>query len=56
MFGFGTTEIILVLAVFILFFGTKKISDLAREVGEGVKYLRKSLSSDDDNKKDKGTT
>jgi len=52
MFGFGTTEIILVIAVFILFFGTKKVSDLAREVGEAVKYLRKSFS-DDNNKKDK---
>ena len=53
MFGFGTTEVILVLATLILFFGTKKISDLAREVGEGVKYLRKSFADDDNNKKDR---
>jgi len=50
MFGFGTTEIILVIAVIILFFGTKKISDLAREVGEAIKYLRGSFRDD---KKDK---
>ena len=53
MFGFGTTEVILVLATLILFFGTKKISDLAREVGEGVKHLRRGFSDDDNNKKEK---
>ena len=46
MFGFGTTEIILVVAVIILFFGAKKISDLAREVGEAIKYLRGSFKDD----------
>ena len=47
MFGFGTTEIILVVAVIILFFGAKKVSDLAREVGEAIKYLRKGFSDND---------
>ena len=46
MFGFGTTEIILVAAVIILFFGAKKVSDLAREVGEAIKYLRKGFLDD----------
>jgi len=52
MFGFGTTEIILVLATLILFFGAKKVSDLAREMGEAVKHIRKGFSDDDggDNK------
>ena len=50
MFGFGTTEIILVVAVIILFFGAKKVSDLAREVGEAIKYLRKSFSDDQKDK------
>ena len=50
MFGFGTTEIILVVAVIILFFGAKKISDLARELGEAIKYLRKSFSDDQKDK------
>lgn len=54
MFGFGTTEIILVIATLVLFFGAKKISALAREVGEAVKHIRKGFS-DDNNKKDKET-
>ena len=50
MFGFGTTEIILVVGVIVLFFGAKKVSDLAREVGEAIKYLRKSFSDDQKDK------
>ena len=50
MFGFGTTELILVIAVIILFFGARKVSDLAREVGEAIKYLRKSFSDDQKDK------
>ncbi len=50
MFGFGTTELILVIATLILFFGAKKVSDLARELGEAIKYLRGGFSDD---KKDK---
>lgn len=50
MFGFGTTELILVIATIILFFGAKKVSDLAREVGEAIKHIRGGFSDD---KKDK---
>jgi len=50
MFGFGTTEIILVIATLILFFGAKKVSGLAREVGEAIKYIRGGFTND---KKDK---
>ena len=46
MFGFGTTEIILLAVLLVLFFGAKKVSDLAREVGEAIKYLRRSFSDD----------
>jgi sec-independent protein translocase protein TatA len=46
MFGFGTTEIILVIATLVLFFGARKVSNLAREMGEAIKYIRKSFSDD----------
>ncbi|MSR78878.1 MAG: twin-arginine translocase TatA/TatE family subunit [Candidatus Taylorbacteria bacterium] len=51
MFGFGTTEIILVAGLLILFFGTKKISDLARNVGEAIKHIRGGFADDDKTKK-----
>lgn len=46
MFGFGTTEILIVAGLLILFFGAKKISDLARNVGEAIKHIRGGFSDD----------
>ena len=40
MFGFGTTEILLLAGVLILFFGANKVSLLAKNVAEGIKYIR----------------
>ena len=50
MFGFGTTEILIVAGLLILFFGAKKVSDLARNVGEAIKHIRGGFS--DEAKKD----
>ena len=47
MFGFGTTEIILLAVLLVLFFGAKKVSDLARSVGEAIKYIRGGFSDED---------
>lgn len=46
MFGFGTTELILLAGVIILFFGANKVSLLAKNVAEGIKYLRGSFMDD----------
>lgn len=51
MFGFGTTEIILLAGVLVLFFGANKVSELARNVGEAIKYIRGGFT--DEIKKDK---
>ena len=51
MFGLGITEIIIIAGVLVLLFGSKKIADLARGVGEAVQILRHSFS-DDIGKKD----
>ncbi len=50
MFGFGTTEILLVAGLIILFFGARKVSELAQGVGEAIKYLRGSFSSEEERK------
>ncbi len=44
MFGFGTTEIILVIGVLVLFFGAKKISELALNIGEAIRHIRGGFS------------
>jgi TatA/E family protein of Tat protein translocase len=52
MFGFGTTEILIVAGLLILFFGAKKISDLAQNVGEAIKYIRGGFTEDVKGKKE----
>jgi len=43
MFGtFGGTEILVILLVILLFFGAKKIPELARGIGQGINEFRKA--------------
>jgi sec-independent protein translocase protein TatA len=57
MFGLGPRELLILIAILILLFGSKKIADLARSVAEGIKVLRGSFSdeakTDETNKTDK---
>jgi sec-independent protein translocase protein TatA len=48
----GTGEIILIVAVLVLFFGSKKLPELARSIGKSARELRKGLSGDDDDETD----
>lgn len=40
IFGLGTTELILILLVVLLLFGAKKIPDLARGLGSGIREFK----------------
>jgi sec-independent protein translocase protein TatA len=51
MFGLGFPEIILILVIVILIFGTSRIPELGRGLGEGIRNLRKSVKGDDEEKK-----
>ena len=53
MFGLGPKELIILVGILVLLFGSKKIADLARSVAEAVKILRGSFSDDEKNKTDK---
>ncbi|GBE17089.1 twin arginine translocase protein A [bacterium BMS3Abin15] len=48
MFGLGTKEIIIIVVVLILLFGAKRIPELAKSIGEGIRSLKKSVKGDDD--------
>ena len=40
----GATELIIVLTIILLFFGAKRIPELARALGKGTREFRKSAS------------
>ena len=44
MFGLGTPEIILVLVVILVLFGSKKIPEFMQGIGKGVKEFKKATS------------
>lgn len=54
MFGLGTTELVIILVIVIIFFGVGKLPQVAKELGSGVRNFQKSLKgeledqSDDD--------
>jgi sec-independent protein translocase protein TatA len=46
MFGLGTQELLVILAILLLLFGGKKLPELSRSIGEALKELRKGLTGD----------
>lgn len=50
MFGnLGTTEILLIALVVLLLFGAKRLPDIAKGIGRGIKDFKKEISSVTDN-------
>lgn len=53
MLGIGTPELIVILLIVVLLVGGKKLPELARSVGESVNELRKGMSNDQTQTKNK---
>jgi sec-independent protein translocase protein TatA len=47
-FGIGATEIIIVLVIVLLIFGPKRLPDLGRSMGRGMREFKDSVSGKDD--------
>ena len=45
MFGLGTGEILIILFVILLLFGAKKLPELAKGLGKGIKEFKDASSS-----------
>lgn len=57
MFGLGTQEILIIALVVLLLFGGKKIPELMKGLGKGVKSFKEGMNSlDDDEKKPEDET
>jgi sec-independent protein translocase protein TatA len=51
MGNLGLPEILVILAILILIFGTSRIPELGRGLGEGIRNFKKSLKGTEDEKK-----
>lgn len=54
LFDFGAPQLLIILAIVLILFGSKKLPELSRSLGESARELRKGLSNDDkkDDKKE----
>jgi sec-independent protein translocase protein TatA len=48
MFGLGVPEMLLILFIVILIFGTSRIPELGKGLGEGIRNFKKSLKGGDE--------
>jgi len=46
----GPTEIVVIIVVFVLLFGGKKIPELAKGLGEGIKNFKNSVKAEEEAK------
>jgi len=51
MFGLGLSEIIILAVILVLLFGSKKVPELARSIGEAIRYIRNGFSDEDEKDK-----
>lgn len=47
MFGLGPNELIVALLLILVLFGSKKVPEMMRGLGEGMKELKKAAHEDD---------
>jgi len=47
MGSFSTSHWLIVLAIVVLLFGAKKIPDLAKSIGQGIKGFKKEMKDDE---------
>ncbi len=46
-------ELLIILAIIVLLFGAKKIPDLAKGMGKGIKSFKKEMANDEEEEKEK---
>ncbi len=51
MFGLGFQELLVILAIVLVFFGGKKLPELSKGIGQTIKEIRKGFTDDETDKK-----
>lgn len=44
MFGFGTTEILIILVIVLIFFGAKKLPQIGTNLGKSIRGFREGVA------------
>ena len=53
MFRLGPMELVLVLLIVFFLFGAKRLPEMGKGIGEGIKNFKKSIKGGDDTDKEK---
>lgn len=56
MFGLGTTEALIVLAIIVLMFGGRKLPELGRSMGKAITNFKQGMKDEDKDKDKKSDT
>lgn len=48
--GFGMTELLVILVIVVMLFGTKKLRNMGGDLGAAIKGFKKAMSSEDESK------
>ena len=50
MFRLGMPELVIILIIIFFLFGAKRLPEMGKGIGEGIKNFKRSIKHDDDNK------